>query len=56
MRQGLFPVAFQAGTDNGRSHEAAGTGGQVDDVATGEVARTLVRPEAAAPKQKALTA
>ena len=52
MWQGLFPVPFQAGPDHRRSHEAAGTGGQVDDVAAGEVAGALVGPEAAAPQQE----
>ena len=47
-----FPVPFQPGTDHGRRHEAAGTGGQVDDVAAGEVTGALMRPEAAAPEEE----
>ena len=48
---GLVPIAGQPRTDEPGRGEAAGSRGQVDDVATGVIDRALVRPVAAAPQQ-----
>ena len=47
--QSLLSVPFQAGPDHRRSHKTADAGGKVDDVASREVAGTLLRPVTAAP-------